>query len=1250
MVEQAGAPPSEAETSLADSRAQFVSSLGRRLEALRQALFALEQAPKSAALRDHLRRRIHAFGAAAGVLGFDRVFDAFREAEAVLGRTSSTSLGPTELGLVARTVDLVPSLVLGAAAQVPRPRDGGTPAGLERRGGGWPTSVLVFGSAALAEPLERGQSGSDTAGLEFERAEDSEQAESIVRLTAPDVAVVDADLKGARELMETLVYDPLLDPVRIIAVGSFDRPEAAASLVALGVARVLPKPVSPDTLRRSVLEVARERSAPVERIDPIGDITVEALGERIAHEVRRGLVDAVKAQGRAAHVPFGPGTDVLAAVWSAVARIRELVTLRSGGFVRFDPSGPEGAVPLAPWMSDERTRTPGGGESRSAEGVSLEGRTVVVVDDDPAVVWFISGLLRAAGAEVIEAHDGAYALDVARKCSPDVVVSDILMPGLDGFALCREIKRDVALSDVPVILLSWKEDLLQRVRELGADAEGYLRKEATASTVVQRVREVLLPRARIEARLSEGGAARGRLDGLTPRLILELVCKKSIDARLTLRDAAYLYEVDVRRGRVRTATRTSADGRFDRGSRALSALLGVRAGRFTVTHDESPCVQIWDAELPELIAEHVARARAAQRALSSPARVAQVEIEEGALEPYLAATPLSAAAVVRRLAEGVPPGDIVAAGASPRLLESVLVDLVLHGAISRIVGFDGEDLLGDALTSLEEKRASLELPAVKEFRTPGPPSARLAAAFPNLVASTAAQAPVIASAKPEAHGDFDDWEVGARPTPVSEEPGKAEELFAMLTDSIVPPASMVEERVESGRISMKGLAPPTSMPAEPSPLEMALRSLPSRPHVPAWKEDEAASDGGDAAPAAGPEPAAPAARAVEPPAPAEALPVVEPATESRIDSPKTMPAAGERESGDAFVAAASEPVAPATSAVDGGADAAQQASAEVVGTRTVVSRVAELPAADASEPVAPLAEPSAEPVEATAHERPPTPPAGTPAVAELTGAADGGDGASMDTEEQRDHSTPPSAPEPSDVASPFRSSAPELELGDAVASAIGDAPSTQPSVEPRPAHVTPLGAAGPRGARTTPPSRSLPARGSSAKAGPHPKTPAVPPRGGAPEATNFLVIVAVMAVAAFATFKIVTMVRNGLSTPPPAVSAEQPAEVPSAAPSVVPPPASAAPGVLKQATLRAQDLELPAGLAVSQDRGLLEVGVDATESVYVDGVFIGKGPLRQVPLREGAHEIRIQADDLDVAQPIDVRRGRRTHVEVSRGP
>jgi len=139
-------------------------------------------------------------------------------------------------------------------------------------------------------------------------------------------------------------------------------------------------------------------------------------------------------------------------------------------------------VPFAAWGLDERRAGERGTDAapREAEGIPLQGRRVVVADDDPAVVWFLSGLLKAVGAEVLEAHDGERALELTYERWPDLVVSDVLMPKLDGFSLCHEIKRDVAVRDVPVILLSWKEDLLQRVRELGADADGYLRKEAKA--------------------------------------------------------------------------------------------------------------------------------------------------------------------------------------------------------------------------------------------------------------------------------------------------------------------------------------------------------------------------------------------------------------------------------------------------------------------------------------------------------------------------------------------------------------------------------------------------------------------------------------------------------------------------------------------------------------------------------------------------------------------------------------------------
>ena len=217
---------------------------------------------------------------------------------------------------------------------------------------------------------------------------------------------------------------------------------------------------------------------------------------------------------------------------------------------------------------------------RDEIGVSLAGRTVLVADDDPAVAWFLSGLLKTVGAEVIEVYDGVAALDVVRERWPDLVISDIIMPKLDGFPLCREIKRDVAVRDIPVILLSWKEDLLQRMRELGADADGYLKKEAEASTVVQRIREVMRPRARVEARVRQGGEVRGRLDGLTPRLILELCCSSHESLRVEFRDAFFVYSMQVRHGRLVTAKRHAPTGADLTGSAVVRSVLGRQCRPF----------------------------------------------------------------------------------------------------------------------------------------------------------------------------------------------------------------------------------------------------------------------------------------------------------------------------------------------------------------------------------------------------------------------------------------------------------------------------------------------------------------------------------------------------------------------------------------------------------------------------------------------------------------------------------------------
>ncbi|WCQ96858.1 response regulator [Sorangium sp. Soce836] len=589
-----------------------------------------------------------------------------------------------------------------------------------------PITVLVVGGAPLAEALDPGSAGAGPS-FEVERTDEIDTAIDLARAFAPDVVLLDADLPGARALAEALAADPLTDLVPVVAVGRFARPEDAAPYVALGAARALAKPASPDALRRAAAEAAAScvlLRQPARA--PLGAVSLDDLGARLAEELRRGLCDAAEPRSRGAHVDLGDGAEVLAALWGAVARIRDLVTIRSHGGVRFTPNGPEGALPLAPWMtapgapegersrlhSEIRAKGPARGAASAAAPIdaALDAMDIVVADDDPAVTWFLAGVLRAAGAKVHEAHDGARALDLAYQTTPDLVVSDVLMPRLDGFALCRALKRDVALRDVPVILLSWKEDLLQRLRELGAQADGYLRKEASAAAFVQRVNEVLRGRRRVAERVATGGEVRGRLDGMTTRTLLSLACARRPDALVSVRDAAFLYEVLIKDGRPAAATRTAQDGTFHRGPSVLAALLGVGSGRFAVApapEDElrAPPRPGFEGTLAEQLVPAIAAARAAQRLLHGPPlmQVERVILDLEGMGATADATPEPARALLRALARGSSPRSIITSGEfAASLVEDVLNDVAARGGVRRVIGREGEDLLAPAVVREEE--------------------------------------------------------------------------------------------------------------------------------------------------------------------------------------------------------------------------------------------------------------------------------------------------------------------------------------------------------------------------------------------------------------------------------------------------------------------------------------------------------------------------------------------------------------------
>lgn len=118
----------------------------------------------------------------------------------------------------------------------------------------------------------------------------------------------------------------------------------------------------------------------------------------------------------------------------------------------------------------------------------LQGRLVLVVDDEERLVRVVRLHFEAKGARVLEANGGERALEMCREHLPDLVILDVTMPGLDGFATLAELRR---FSDVPVIMLTVQAGEADRVRGLDLGADDYVGKPFSPAELVSRAQAVL---------------------------------------------------------------------------------------------------------------------------------------------------------------------------------------------------------------------------------------------------------------------------------------------------------------------------------------------------------------------------------------------------------------------------------------------------------------------------------------------------------------------------------------------------------------------------------------------------------------------------------------------------------------------------------------------------------------------------------------------------------------------------------------
>jgi two-component system, OmpR family, phosphate regulon response regulator PhoB len=171
---------------------------------------------------------------------------------------------------------------------------------------------------------------------------------------------------------------------------------------------------------------------------------------------------------------------------------------------------------------------------------------ILIVEDDPDIRELLRFNLEKAGYTLLLAEDGEQALELARKHTPDIILLDLMLPGVDGLEVCRTLKKDPELQRLPIIMVTAKGEELDRVVGLELGADDYVVKPFSLREVSLRIRKLLDRKEKQAASaVLKAGPLVLDLDGHTARLDDQLLELTATEFRLL----TYLLS---HRGRVQT--------------------------------------------------------------------------------------------------------------------------------------------------------------------------------------------------------------------------------------------------------------------------------------------------------------------------------------------------------------------------------------------------------------------------------------------------------------------------------------------------------------------------------------------------------------------------------------------------------------------------------------------------------------------------------------------------------------------------
>jgi len=118
---------------------------------------------------------------------------------------------------------------------------------------------------------------------------------------------------------------------------------------------------------------------------------------------------------------------------------------------------------------------------------------ILIVDDSPSQLLGMKRIVEKLGHEIVTAEDGASGVEVAKSTMPDLILMDVVMPNLNGFQATRAISKEPSTANIPVVLVTTKDQETDKVWGMRQGAKAYITKPFTESQLIEVINSLLVP-------------------------------------------------------------------------------------------------------------------------------------------------------------------------------------------------------------------------------------------------------------------------------------------------------------------------------------------------------------------------------------------------------------------------------------------------------------------------------------------------------------------------------------------------------------------------------------------------------------------------------------------------------------------------------------------------------------------------------------------------------------------------------------